>query len=187
MPAEADLPAVSHAALFTAFLKIGLLGFGGVAGWVRRILVEERGWLSEQEFVEIFGIASVLPGANTLNLATMLGDRYQGLSGTLAALCGLMVIPLLILLPVVSLYDRFADLADVKAAIGGAAAATSGLILGNGLKMAKNLARVRRISLGLALLVFAASGFLHVPLVWTLAIMLPVGLVIMHFMEKRSA
>jgi len=185
MPAEADLPAVSHAALFAAFLKIGLLGFGGVAAWVRRILVEERGWLSEQEFVELFGISSVLPGANTLNLATMLGDRYQGISGALAALCGLMVIPLLILLPVVTLYDRFADLSDVKAAIGGAAAATSGLILGNGLKMGKQLARVHRSSLGLALIVFAAAAFFHVPLVFTLAIMLPVSLVIMHFLEKR--
>ena len=89
--------AASRRALFAAFFKIGLCGFGGVSGWVRPIIVEERRWLNDLEFAELLGAASVLPGANTVNLAIMLGDRFQGASGAATAVAGLLFAPLAIL------------------------------------------------------------------------------------------
>jgi len=130
---------ISHRDLFRVFAKIGLLGFGGVTPWLRRFLVEEEAWLSDREFAELFGFASTLPGANTVSVAVMLGDRNRGLTGAIAALSGLVVMPLMILAAVASLYDRFAALPDVKNAIGGAAAATAGLVIGNACKTTINM------------------------------------------------
>ena len=76
---------VSRATLFAAFLKIGLLGFGGVMPWARRVLVEERAWLSDREFAELLGMCQVLPGPNVVNLAVILGARWQGAVGSLLA------------------------------------------------------------------------------------------------------
>jgi chromate transporter len=164
--------AASHGALFAAFLKIGVLGFGGVAGWVRRILVEERGWLEEREFAELLGVASVLPGANTVNLSIMVGDRFQGVTGALAALAGLMGVPLALLVAIALLYDRFAGLAPVRAALGGAAAAAAGLVVGQALKMLRN-AGSDALMLGGAALTFAGVAVLRLPVALTLAVLIP--------------
>ncbi len=110
----------SHGDLFAAFFKIGLCGFGGVAGWVRPVVVDERGWLNDREFGELLGVASVLPGANTVNLAVMLCDRFQGPAGALMALSALLLAPIVILIGVATLYDEFATNPAVKTALGGA-------------------------------------------------------------------
>ncbi|WP_036257443.1 chromate transporter [Methylocapsa aurea] len=175
---------VSHRALFTAFFKIGVLGFGGVTGWVRQIVVEERGFLDDREFAELLGVAHVLPGANTVNLATMLGDRYNGASGAAAALLGLLIAPILILIAVVSLYDRFAALPDVQGALGGAAAATAGLMIGNAYKMVRAIRRDAAAIL-IAGAAFLAAGVLHLPLVATLATLIPASILAVAVVERR--
>lgn len=129
----------SRRLLFLTFLKIGVCGFGGVAPWARRVIVEERQWLSEQDYAELLGVCSALPGANTVNIAVILGDRSNGVLGSLSAVAGLLLMPLLILVGIAALYERFAINADVKNAVAGAAAATAGLVLGTGLKMIRNL------------------------------------------------
>lgn len=114
-------------ALFTAFLEIGVLGFGGVAALARHVLVVERRFLSEREFAESFGLASSLPGANTVNLATMLGDRFRGITGAAAALLGLVGAPLILVTAIATLYSRYGAQPDVRAALYGAAAAAAGV------------------------------------------------------------
>lgn len=168
---------VSHRDLFAAFFKLGLIGFGGVAGWVRQIVVEERGFLDEREFAEWLGFASVLPGANTVNLAVMLGDRYKGASGALAALLGLLLAPIIILIGVVSLFDRFGNLPDVSNALGGAAAATAGLVIGNAYKMIRTI-RTDFLAILTAGLTFAVTGVLQLSLVASLAFIVPFSVLI---------
>ncbi len=167
-----------------AFLKIGLLGFGGVAGWLRPILVEERGWLSDHELAELFGAGSVLPGANAVNLAVMFGDRCQGVFGSAAAVSGILVGPLAVLIGVAILYDRFAALPEVKSALIGAAAATAGLVLGNAYKMTKAI-RGDALAVVLAGLTFASSAVFHLSLVTTLAIFIPASLLAFTLSARR--
>ena len=66
--------------LFLGYLKIGLLGFGGVAAWARHVIVEERRWLTEREYAEVLGLGQVLPGPNVGNAAVMIGRRFHGLA-----------------------------------------------------------------------------------------------------------
>jgi chromate transporter len=178
------VPRVSRLSLFTAFLKVGVLGFGGVAAWVRHIVVVERGWMSEVEFAELFGVASTLPGANTVNFATMLGDRYAGLSGAVIALAGLVGAPLLILVVVASLYARYSGLEDVRAALAGAAAAAAGLVVGTALKLLRNLTPDLVMLLVVAG-VFVAAALLRWPILLILGIAIPVCLIAVVLRERR--
>ena len=74
--------------LFLGFMKIGMLGFGGVAAWAHRIIVDERGWLDDREFAEAFAVCQVLPGPNICNLAAFLGGRWGGIGGAALATIG---------------------------------------------------------------------------------------------------
>jgi chromate transporter len=174
---------ISRRDLFMVFARIGLLGFGGVTPWLRRVLVEENAWLNDREFAELFGFASILPGANTVSVAVMLGDRHQGASGSIAALSGLLVMPLLILAGIASLYDRFSAMPDVKNAIGGAAAATAGLVIGNACKTTINM-QPDIISCVIGLIVFVAAGILQIPLLWTLLAVVPTSVIVLAIRNK---
>ena len=83
--ASAQRPA-SIGALFWAFSWLALQGFGGVLAVVQRELVEKRHWLTLEEFVEDWAVAQIMPGANVVNLSLIVGDRYFGWKGALAAL-----------------------------------------------------------------------------------------------------
>ena len=98
---------------------MALQGFGGVLAIVQRELVEKKRWLSQEEFLEDWAVAQVLPGPNVVNLALMLGDRYFGLRGALAALAGMLALPLLGILLLTITYGHFADLPQVAGALRG--------------------------------------------------------------------
>jgi chromate transporter len=184
MEAQAQAsPPITKAGLFAAFLKIGVLGFGGVAALARHVLVTERRWLSEREFAELFGIAGALPGANVVNMATMMGDRAGGVLGVIAALSGLVGVPVLILLVIIALYTRFSALPDVQAGLGGAAAATAGLVLGTALKLLRGLEPDLAMLLAFGF-VFAASAIWQVPVLLVLALAIP-GCLLHAIWRKR--
>lgn len=154
---------VGKADLFVGFLKIGLLGFGGVAPWARHIIVEERRWLTDKEFAETLGIGQVLPGPNTMNAAVIIGDRFQGLAGVVCCLLGMMAMPLVIVTILAVVYDKVAGVPEVRAGLIGAAAASAGLVLGTALKMIRNI-RPTPLSLAIVAAGFASIALLRWPL-----------------------
>ena len=161
--------------LFWAFSWLSLQGFGGVLAVVQRELVEKRGWLGNEEFVEDWAVAQVMPGPNVCNLALMFGDRHFGWRGAAAALAGLLALPLLLLLGLATAYGTLSDHAAAVGALRGMGAVAAGLIAGTSLKL---LAGLRRHPLGLwlvglvAAVAFAGIVLLHLPLV---AIVLGLG------------
>jgi chromate transporter len=172
-------------ALFAAFFKIGVLGFGGVAAFARHVLVEERRFLTAQGFAELFGVGSTLPGANTVNLAIILGDRARGVPGALAAVFGLLGAPMAILVGVAALYERFGSLGIVKAGIAGAAAAAAGLVLGTSFKLLRDLGP-GVATLGLVIAIAAASALLRLPMLLILAAAIPAALLLAAMRERRG-
>ena len=68
--------AVSRTDLFVGFLKVGLSGFGGVLPFARRMLVEQRRWLTEREFIEVLSLSQFLPGPNIVNVSIIVGSRF---------------------------------------------------------------------------------------------------------------
>jgi chromate transporter len=81
--------------LFNAFLAVSLCGVGGGGGivWARRIAVENRRWISDREFADIVSLCQFMPGPNIVGIAVCIGAKMRGAIGTIAALCGFLVIP----------------------------------------------------------------------------------------------
>jgi chromate transporter len=175
---------VSKQELFLGFLKIGLLGFGGIAPWARHVIIEERHWLTEKEFAAILGIGQILPGPNTMNASVMIGDRFQGVPGVLCCLLGQMAMPIVIVTALAVVYERFAAVPEVKAALAGAAAGAAGLVLGTALKMAQKI-KPTPLALLIGALAFSTIGILAWPLVPVVAVLVPAG-VLAAVLEHRA-
>jgi chromate transporter len=148
--------------LFWAFSWLSLQGFGGVLAVVHRELVEKRGWLTPQGFLEDWAVAQVMPGPNVCNLALMFGDRHFGWRGAFTALAGLLALPLLLLLSLGTLLGQLPEQAAIAGGLRGMGAVAAGLIAGSALKL---LLGLRLHPLGFPLvLVLASIAFVGV--VW---------------------
>ncbi|MCW8164726.1 chromate transporter [Verminephrobacter aporrectodeae subsp. tuberculatae] len=121
--------------LFWSFSWLALQGFGGVLAVVQRELVERKRWLSNEEFVEDWAVAQIMPGPNVVNLSIMLGDRYFGLRGALAAFAGMLTLPLMLMLTLAVAYAGLASQPAVAGALRGMGAVAAGLIAGVGIKL----------------------------------------------------
>ena len=163
--------------IFLTFTRISLSGFGGTLFWARRVLVEDKRWLTEREFVETMSLGQILPGPSLCNVSVMIGHRFAGYAGSAAALAGFMGWPILIVIGLGLLYQRFGTLPAVQHALAGMSSIAAGLILANAVKMATVLPRRFRPWLFLAL-AFAGVGALRLPLVWVLAALAPVALLL---------
>ena len=98
-PRPPSLGPPSLATLFLSFLSIGSTSFGGgLMGWIRRELVERRGWIDDQQFLVCYGLSQMVPGATNVNLSVIIGTQLRGIPGALAAVAGLLLVPLAILL-----------------------------------------------------------------------------------------
>src|SRR6478609_2859927 len=161
-----DAPPPSLSALFTGFLKIGLMGFGGVGPVARHIIVAERNWLDDRGYAELMGICQALPGANTVNAAVMLGDRFRGAAGALTCVFALMAMPLLSLVAIANIYGAVSDHPLARVALTGAAASAAGLILGTAARLLTK-AGLARWAWVMAAAAFVAVGLLRLPLLPT--------------------
>src|ERR1700682_6595829 len=89
--------------LFIAFSLISVSGFGGVLYWSRRMMVDERKWMTAEEFNQAYALCNFLPGPNIVNFSVVFGRQAGGTLGALGALLGLLgppalAVPLLSLL-----------------------------------------------------------------------------------------
>ena len=166
--AASDQPSPpSPAALFRAFNRLALQGFGGVLPVAQRELVDRLRWLSREQFLELLSLSQVLPGPNIVNLGLILGDRFFGWRGGVAAMAGLILAPLGIVLLLAVLAAQLADVPQVAGALRGMGIVAAGLVLSTAVKLAPGLRR-NLLGLPLAALLLAlttlAIGVLRWPL-----------------------
>jgi chromate transporter len=161
----------SLSVLFLSFTLLALQGFGGVVSIVQRELVDKRRWLTQEEFVEDFAVAQIMPGPNVMNLSVIVGARYFGLPGAIVAMLGMLTIPLIIVMALALTYAQFADAAGVPGALRGMGAVAAGLVSASGLRL---LPVLKNHPIGLPAciltgsLCFAAIAFFRMPLIYIL-------------------
>ncbi|HEX5739502.1 MAG TPA: chromate transporter [Hydrogenophaga sp.] len=163
----------SRADLFWSFTWLALQGFGGVLAVVQRELVENKRWMTREQFVEDWAVAQIMPGPNVVNLSMMIGGRYFGLPGALAALAGMLTFPLLVVLALAILYGNVAEYPMAQNALRGMGAVAAGLITATGIKLIAALdknAMGMGVCIGLATLTFIAIALLRWPLLWVLLV-----------------
>jgi chromate transporter len=175
--AAAAPPRPSLSELFIAYALISLYGFGGVLAWSRRMMVEERRWLTPEQFNEAYALCSFLPGPNIVNFSVIFGSRVRGPLGGLAALVGLLGPPTALIIVIGAVYAHYGDLPALRRALIGVTAAAAGLIMSTVAKMALPLFRNRAVAGPvIALATFGAIGIAQWPLPIVLVVVLPISL-----------
>jgi chromate transporter len=166
-------------ALFMAFVMIGLSSFGGgLTAWVRREVVQRRGWLDDQQFLSGYALSQLVPGATNVNLAVFIGTQMRGASGAVACFAGLTAPPLVIMLVAGMLYFGMRGLpggVSLSLALTGMGAVAIGLNLGTGIRLARRGIR-SAVPAVIAAIVALSIGVLGFPLIKVLAVMIPVSL-----------
>lgn len=186
-PGPSTSPPPSLIALFVAFAKMSLAGFGGVLVWARRGIVDQHRWMTADEFNETFALCHFLPGPNVVNLTFVFGSRFRGLAGGIAAFTGLLGPPALIVTVLAALYQRYGEIDALRRILAGVACAAIGLMLAVVFKMMMPLIK-RRDVVGLLVLlaVFVAIGVLRLPLPSVLLVAIPASIAITFWMRRKG-
>ena len=145
--------------------------------WLRRTLVQRKGWLTDAQFVELLGMSQVLPGPVAFNLTLMIGHRLGGYRGAAAAGAGLVGPPLCIIGALGFAYGYAGTLPLVQSALRGMSFVATGLVLANALGLAAALPR-RPVPWLFVLAVFVAVALLHFPLLGVMGTLAPFAVAI---------
>jgi len=165
--------------VFIAFSVISLSGFGGVLYWSRRMMVEERKWLTAEEFNEAYALCNFLPGPNIVNFSVVFGRQIAGTLGALVALVGLLGPPFLIVTFFGVLYAYYGTIDSLQRMFAGVAAAAAGLTLSTSVKMLQPLLQERfGTPHVMALAAFAGVGVLRWPIYWVLGFLIPLSIML---------
>jgi chromate transporter len=107
-------------ALFYAFAKVGIFGFGGGHSMIPLIqieVVDNYKWLTIEEFVEALAMANSLPGPITTKMSVFTGYKIAGMTGAVASIVGLVLPSMVLMLVLASLYLKYKDLPAVKGSL----------------------------------------------------------------------
>ena len=175
-------------ALFVAFAKMSLAGFGGVLVWARRGIVDQHKWMTADEFNETFALCHFLPGPNIVNLTFVFGSRFRGMAGGIAAFAGLVGPPVVIVTVLAALYQRYGEIDALRRILAGVSCAAVGLLIAVVFRMMLPLIK-RRDVVGLVVMsaVFVAIGLLRLPLPSVLLVAIPISIAITFATRRRGA
>ena len=173
--------------LFLSFLKIGVTGFGGgfaVLTQIRFLVIHERRWLSEQDFVEALALGQSLPGTSAGNAVTYIGFRLRGWRGASVSLAGFILPSMLMMIALAVFYDRLRALPNTEQLFHGFNAAVVALIAVTAWRMGKHTSSKgwQRI---LIVLAFGAVVFLKATVIEVILISGLIGIGIESFAERK--
>jgi chromate transporter len=155
----------SRRELFLGMLQVALSSFGGgLSAWSQRIVVEQRRWMSNEEFITGLTVARLFPGPNQINMAVYIGARFQGLAGALVALAGMLLVPFSLLMLLGLAYFYLHIVPAVDRVLAGVVAAAAGMALSMGFKILDEYWR-DAVALAFAVAVFLALAVFHVRLI----------------------
>jgi chromate transporter len=171
----------SLASLFMAFASIGMSSFGGgLTAWIRREVVQQRAWMTDQQFLSGYALSQIIPGATNVNLAVFIGSQMRGAPGAVACVAGMTALPLALVLIAGTIYFRSQGMmggAWLSTALAGMGAVAIGLNLGTGIKLARrNIGRIVPACVTAA--VTLSIGVFGFRLLHVLAVMMPLSLLL---------
>ena len=167
----------SRLELFLGMQQVALSSFGGgLSAWSERIVVEQRRWLDQEAFIAGLTVARMFPGPNQINMAVYIGARFHGLSGAMAALAGILLIPFTLLMLLGLAYYYLNMVMAVDRVLSGVITASAGMALSMGFKIAGPYSR-DPVAIVLAAISFVALSVFHVRLIPVILTLGPLAMV----------
>lgn len=148
--------------LFLSFAKIGLFTFGGGYAMIPLIqdeVVRRRGWVAEDEFLELLTLAQSAPGAISINTSVFVGYRINGIKGALASITGTVLPSFAVILVIAIFFSSIKDNPGVEAVFKGMRPAVVGLIIAPIFTLSKGLDAGRIIAAVIAVAAAWYFGF----------------------------
>ncbi len=118
--------------LFLIFAKIGAFTFGGgyaMLPMIKRELVENRGYATEEEVLDYYAIGQLTPGVIAVNVATFVGYKRKGVWGGILATLGVVTPSVIIIAIIAALITNFQDIPVVSSALSGIRLAVLAMIV----------------------------------------------------------
>jgi chromate transporter len=119
-----------HLKLFFIFFKIGLFSIGGGLATLPFLqdLVDNYGWITSKELIDMIAISESTPGAIGINTATFVGYKVAGISGGILTSLGLVAPSIIIIILIAHYFKKFNEKPLVQGAFWGLRPAVTGLI-----------------------------------------------------------
>jgi chromate transporter len=186
--AGTDAPGLAKPSLLEllwVFTRIGATSFGGgLTSWMMRVVIDERGWMTTDDFLTGLAMCQALPGVNVLNLAVWIGYRMGGGLGALLCCIGILAPACVIIAIMAMVFALVGDQRAGRLAFAGAAAAAIGLSLSVGVYAAKHT--VKTITPGVLIALTAVLvGVLKVSIVPVVLTLGPLGILLEVLKERR--
>lgn len=162
---------------------ISALAFGG-SGIVlmRRECCDTRKWITELEFLETYGIAQVSPGSIPVSLACLIGRKVAGTPGFFVCMFAVTV-PGFVVLMTLAMLSMSPHMDILRHALKGAAAAATGMLLGNAMELTYPYRR-KYVDLALICAAAAAVVVFHLQLVFTLLLFVPLSIGVLRMAKQ---
>ena len=157
--------------LFTSMLTISAFTFGGgavIIPMMRKKMVEDLGWLSEEDLLDIIAIAQSSPGAVSVNVAAQIGHRIAGMPGLFCSALATVLPPFCWLVIISLFYDSFRASPVVDSLMRCMQPAVAAVILSASLDMFNSIRKKQRASGWLLFGAALALGLCGVNVVWIL-------------------
>lgn len=177
--------------LFLSCFYISAFTFGGgfvIITFMKRKFVDEKGWINEQEMLDLTALAQSAPGAIAVNAAVLVGWRIGGFLGMLTAVVGTILPPLLIISVVSLFYAAFAANRYVALVLDGMQAGVAAVILDVVCNLGKNVVKSRSVvKIGLMAAAFTATFFFKINVIYIILAAAAVGIVTETLRYKKEA
>ena len=145
--------------IFTVFFKMGLFTIGGgyaMLPLIQKEVVENRGWMTDSEFLDAISLTNSLPGPLAANAATFVGYKLKKVRGSFSAVIGVMAPSIIIILLIAAIFSEVTDYPAVRNFFRGITPAVAALILYSVIKLAASAQISRHLNWLIALASFAA-------------------------------
>ena len=172
--------------LFLVFFKIGAFTFGGgyaMLPLIQSAVVDKKKWLGDKEFIDMLAIAQSMPGPIALNTAIFVGNKHQGVKGSIFSSLGIILPSFISILLLVIVFTQFRENTVVESVFKGIRPAVVALIFAPLLRMGKN-ADITWSTIWIPIAVAVIVGLLHVSPVLIIILAIILGLLYHRIIKK---
>ena len=175
--------------LFVAFMKIGVMTFGGgyaMLPMLQREIVEKHKWATEEEIMDYFAVGQCTPGVIAVNTATFVGYKSRGILGGAIATVGVVLPSVVIIILIAAVLQNFAENPYVRHAFAGINIAVAALIIQAVVKLGKS-SITDWLCVGIALCAFVVTGVLGLSPIYMVVASAVAGIFSVRIKDKRRA